>query len=424
VFAAIVVAVVLAAVAGAFHSPPALTPAQLAAQAAARRARILLAKETRDAHQAQQLVDVVLPTRRGSLAPAIPARLFTTPLRRHQVVGFVPYYGLGDLTDADYTDATVLVYSSLCVAGDGTIASAGQDCANGLDELAGAAFGDLVAQAHAAGDRVLLSVESTDSTTIAQLVAHRSTTSRRLAAALSSLVVAHDLNGVDIDLEGRERADRAAFVGFVGDLAADLRVEIPAGEIMLNAYPQSAAGASDFFDVARLAKIVDEIFVMAYQMENPAQSSANSPLTSPTLGWSDVQALVQYTQVVPADKIILGLPFYGLNFTTTNAKPGAAATTPAPSARVYSAIAAVGHTAYWDLASQTPYSSFRYEGSFHQDWYDDPVSLALKTALASRFHIAGVGAWAFGMEGTNSDMLTALTGDSPVVKLPVTSATG
>ena len=59
-----------------------------------------------------------------------------------------------------------------------------------------------------------------------------------------------------------------------------------------------------------------------------------------------------------------------------------------------------------------------------QDWYDDPVSIALKTALPSVMHIAGVGAWAFGMEGKAPQMLTALTGDTTPARQPIVATRG
>ena len=124
-------------------------------------------------------------------------------------------------------------------------------------------------------------------------------------------MVAHHFDGINIDLEGRSPADREPFVHFIADLSADLHHADPGGEIVLDTFPQSASGPSQFFDIAKLSKYVDRFFVMDYQMESADVSSANSPLASPSLGWSAVQASVQYEKVTTPGKIVLGLPYTG-----------------------------------------------------------------------------------------------------------------
>ena len=53
---------------------------------------------------------------------------------------------------------------------------------------------------------------------------------------------------------------------------------------------------------------------------------------------------------------------------------------------------------------------------WHETFFDDPTSLALKARLANSFHIAGLGVWALGMDGNNPAMMAALLGNAPVVK--------
>jgi spore germination protein len=195
----------------------------------------------------------------------------------------------------------------------------------------------------------------------------------------------------------------------VSALVRQLRRLDPPGEIVIDTYAGSA-GTAGFFDVRALAPLADEVFLMAYDLYSPFNASANSPLASPTLGYSVIQSLIQYEKVMPADKIVLGVPLYGEDFRTAGAKPGAVAVSSAPEAFGDSAIAAAGYPARWDVASDTPYSVFRRAGVWHQIWFDDAVSLALKTAAASELRVAGVGAWAFGMEGTDSELLVALDG--------------
>jgi spore germination protein YaaH len=82
----------------------------------------------------------------------------------------------------------------------------------------------------------------------------------------------------------------------------------------------------------------------------------------------------------------------------------------------YQAITTVGRPALWDPVSETPFTRFLEGTQWHETWYDDPVSLALKVALAMNFHEEGVGVWALGMEGGDTAMLYALDGGTAPLK--------
>ena len=119
--------------------------------------------------------------------------------------------------------------------------------------------------------------------------------------------------------------------------------------------------------------------------------------------------------MVPASKIVLGLPYYGYDWPTSSGAASAPATGPeAPLS--YATIKAAGHPTYWDAATDTPWTSYQVGTQWHTTYYDDPTSMALKAQLASFFHIAGVGIWALGMDGNDPAMIAALLGNAPVVK--------
>ncbi len=405
--------VLVAAVASGVFGPtaPSLTPTQIAARAAERATRRLLSREASAVRAADALVAVKLPRRASppSAAPPVPARLFTGRLAPVEVLGYVPYWEAPDITTTELADTSVIALYGVEVASGGGFLQSGP----GWGYYANTGYSVLAAAAHQAGDRVLFTIATANRGVINNLTRHPAPTGARLAAAMAHAVAAGGLDGVDIDIEGSSPADRTGFVRFVADLVASLRHDGMKGMIVLNCYPQSAGSSTDFFDVARLAPLVDQVFIMDYDMDQYANSSANAPLANGDLGLSDVQSLIQYRRVVPAAKLILGVPFYGLDFTTVTGAPGSLTLTESPSVETYSTIAAAGRTALWDPASQTAWTRFRVGATWHETWYDDPVSIALKRALAAEFHLAGVGVWALGFEGDATAMLAALDGGSP-----------
>ena len=111
---------------------------------------------------------------------------------------------------------------------------------------------------------------------------------------------------------------------------------------MLDTYPTSAFDPLGFFDVKALFPYVDELFVMAYDMQDPGVASATAPLTNAP--FSDATTLAEYAAVVPARRIVLGIPLYGYDFPASSRFDGAMATGP-PLAVTYAAIVAAGHRA-------------------------------------------------------------------------------
>lgn len=189
------------------------------------------------------------------------------------------------------------------------------------------------------------------------------------------------------------------------------------GEIVLDTYPQSAGDSSNFFAVAKLTPYVDRVFIMGYDMEQFANASPTAPLYANDLGLSDALSLIQYVKVVPPSKLLLGVPFYGVDFTTAGNAKGSGAVKPYPTEVTYEAILAAHHAPTWDPVTRTAWTHFQIGKTWHETWYDNPVSVALKRALAAHFHLAGVGAWALGFEGKATNMLQALDGPLPPKRL-------
>jgi hypothetical protein len=375
------------------------------------------AEEARTVLDAERAVNAVFPTTQGAPAPSLGGRPYRHALARHQVVGFVPYYELGSLATTDLADFTDLVYSALDVSAKGSIVQSASP--SGWSSLEDGGAGNLVAAGHADGDRVLLSVFAESQTVLGGLSGHP-TSGTRLADQLAPLLTQFGFDGVDLDLEGQDASDRAGFVSFVSAFSARLRALDRSWSIMLNTYPQSVQDTTGFFDVPALAPLVDQLFIMAYDMNNAEIPSANAPLTG--TGLSVVSALATYAGAGLRAKFILGMPFYGYDFPAQGPKPGAQANGPPYAVTYYQIAASItvnGHKPLWDPITDTPYTVFRRSRKWHQTWFDNPTSIALKTALAAQFHIAGVGAWELGMVQGQPEMVSVLGGGSPVVKLPL-----
>ena len=335
-------------------------------------------------------------------APAPPSLADAPVLGSHEVFGFAPYWTLPEAPGFNMADLTTLAYFSVNVNGDGSINESGP----GWDGYESQDLANLVTRAHAAGDRVVLTASCFDQATLNAVTSDPSAPAT-LAASLTSLVSAKNLDGVNFDFEGQGSADQLGLDNLIAQVSGALRAADPHWQITMDTYASSAGDSQGFYDIAGLAPSVDAFFVMAYDMDAPSTPSPTAPLSG--TGFTDEEAVAQYTHVVPASKIILGIPYYGYSWPTTGPDLGDPATgspTPVP----YSQQAASGQPVYWDPTSQTAWTSFQVGTQWYQTWFDNPTSVTLKAELANSAHLAGVGAWALGMDGNSPAMLAALVG--------------
>jgi hypothetical protein len=127
-----------------------------------------------------------------------------------------------------------------------------------------------------------------------------SATRKQLVADL--LKAAQDFDGLQIDFENVPAKDGDAFLSFLKELRAGLGNKV--FSVALAAHSKKIA--NDVYDYEKIAPLVDKIFVMAY--DEHWSTSKPGPVAS--LEWG--RSIARYSlQTVGADKIVMGVPFYG-----------------------------------------------------------------------------------------------------------------
>ena len=170
----------------------------------------------------------------------------------------------------------------------------------------------------------------------------------------------------------------------------------------------AVGGTTDYLEhteMGEVARYVDTVNVMAYDYYEPdgeGSTGNHAPLfTDPAdpRGISADRSVREYEKAgVPADKIVLGVPFYGHVWGQAPAtnhglfQPGK----PIPgSYSNYAAIATTmlgqGYDRYWDAAASAPYLYNAEKQIFVS--YEDPQSLALKCKYVNEHHLKGVMFW-------------------------------
>jgi hypothetical protein len=349
-----------------------------------------------------------LPAATTPPAPAPPSLADAPPLRPHEVFGFAPYWTLSQNAGFDFSQISTIAYFSIGVNADGSLDESGP----GWNGYQSQALSSLITRAHAAGDRVVLTVNDFDQSSLDQLTSSP-TAPATLAAALIGAIQAKNLDGANFDFEGEGSGDQAGLTNLVTQVSAALHHVNPDYQVTMDTYASSASGSNGFYNISALAPAVNAFFVMAYQLNLQSGPSSSSPLTS--TAFSEQTAIDEYAAVVPAAKVILGLPYFGIDWPTSDGTLTAQATGPATTVSD-GQVAAGGHPIYWDSTTDTGWTSYEVGTQWYETFFEVPASLYDAAQLATAHGLGGVGIWALGMDGNDTSMAAALSGFSPAVK--------
>ncbi len=251
---------------------------------------------------------------------------------------------------------------------------------------------------------------------------------RRFVDSVVDFVARHDLDGADVDWEYpglpgfgnvHRPEDKANFTSLMRELRAalDARGRRTKRDYLLTL----AAGASPAFlahtEMDRVAQVADLVNLMTYDFLVPPGDGvsghhANLCAVEPGGPSADGAVNAFLAAGVPADKLVLGVPFYGRAWRLAQGEgpsgPGAA-----PPERIdtsYAAlVAAVGQGAFarrFDARAQAPWLWDAARRVFVS--WDDPESLERKAAYVRQRGLRGVMFWELGDDDSQGALVDAI----------------
>ena len=216
----------------------------------------------------------------------------------------------------------------------------------------------------------------------------------RTVARLAAYVELLDLDGINLDFENIADRDRDAYTAFVARVAEALHLQgrkVSVDVTVLSNKPYW----STCYDRKALGELVDYVMVMTYDEHWRTSPRAGSVASLP---WVErgVQSLLQ---LVPANKVLLGVPFYTREWEETPRAGGVSVRSKALSmASADQRIAENGAPVVWLPSAGQHYAEYRKGGKRYRIWLENEQSLDLKASLVRRYGLAGVAAWRKGFE--------------------------
>lgn len=236
-----------------------------------------------------------------------------------------------------------------------------------------------------------------------------------LLTDLKEILETQPVSGINIDIEyirGVDEEKRSQFTQIMRALYTAIKLDFPKTHISVAVLADSAE-KKRLTDIGSIAPYTDHIIIMAYDFHRKVSqtSGANAPLYGRgDESWDkNIMASVKmFTDLVPSRKLILGIPFYGYEWSVTDTNPynftlpdsGMVATYE----RIIKLIASGKATRHWDEASFTPYLLYKDGETQQQVYYEDSQSLSYKLELVKQANLGGIAIWAMGYEGRTQEL--------------------
>jgi len=198
----------------------------------------------------------------------------------------------------------------------------------------------------------------------------------------------YKLNGLNIDFEYITADSGPHYIQFLRELSVKCRNN----GIVLSVDNYVPAPYRKYYDFEEQGIIVDYLVIMAYD-----EHYAGSELAGPVASIGFVRdAINNSLEMVPKDKIIVGIPFYTRVWKETaegELTSEAMAMTPA-----WKLVTDNNLTAEWDDLLGCYYVEYSKDNATYKIWLEDEKSIEEKMKLIYSADVAGVAAWKLGLE--------------------------
>ena len=345
----------------------------------------------------------------ANLKPIDPSKTFSTPKSnvplvvtgkpKKEVFGFLPYWMLPKAQEIDLSLLTSVSIFGLETDGKGDIVtvSSTNEVDSGWQMWKDPALDQFIRRARDKNVKVFLTIKAFNNDNIEKLVLSDDS-QKSLIANVLYLFSSKNLNGINLDFEyvGTPiEKTRLGFTRLVTNLNAELKRQYPESQLTIDTYA-TEGNIPRLIDLKSLDDHVDAFVVMGYDFHT---IEGDPGPIAPMGGEINIVGSIQgYLEKIKPEKIILALPYYGYDWPTKGEGEGAILS--------YSVIIAESnkHAITWNDTWQTPSYTYIDKGVERTVHFDNVRSMGIKFDFAIAKNLKGIGIWALGYDGYNSDL--------------------
>ena len=213
----------------------------------------------------------------------------------------------------------------------------------------------------------------------------------RLVNEIIAAAIKYGLNGINIDFESLDVETGPHYIQFLRELSVKCRTN----GIVLSVDNYVPTSYNAFYDREEQGEIVDYVIIMGYDEHHSRSETAGSVAS---IGYTR-EALENTLEEVPAEKIIMGIPFYTRLWREATIDGVTSLSSEALSmASAESVIEQYGAEPVWDEETGQYYIEYERDGAVYKMWQEEERSIEEKMKVIHDAQIAGVAAWRLGYE--------------------------
>lgn len=249
--------------------------------------------------------------------------------------------------------------------------------------------------AHAQGYQVWALVSNNFDRDITAAVLRSSERRERVIEQLLAYAQLYNLDGINVDFENMHLQDRDNYTQFIRELAPLAREQGLVLSVDVT-FKSSNINWSMIYDRRALAESADYIMVMAYDEHWGTSSVAGSVASLP---WVE-RGLQEVLEEIPAEKLLLGVPFYTRLWEIEYLEGGSEKVTSRAYGmdRIKAILQEEGAKIVFCEESGQNVASYQKGEKHYKVWLEDLTSLKSRLSLVEKYDLAGVAAWRRGFE--------------------------
>lgn len=234
---------------------------------------------------------------------------------------------------------------------------------------------------------------------------------------LISAAIQFNLDGINLDFEAIDPACGDAYIQFIRELS----LKCANNGVVLSVDNYSPTEYTAFHNRSEQALFADYIVIMGYDEHYSGSKEAGSVAS---IGFVR-QGVTDTLKEVPADQVILGMPFYTRVWSETPISEETSPEAPAEDSgtddtesadsyqlfdlscyatnmsEVQNLISANGVTPIWSAVDGQYYVEYINKGVTYKIWVEDATSLEEKLKVMQEYQLAGGAFWKLGLETSN-----------------------
>lgn len=222
----------------------------------------------------------------------------------------------------------------------------------------------------------------------------RTSSREKLANELIAAAIRYNLDGINIDFEKITQATSKGYIQFLRELSVKCRNN----GIILSVDNYIPAPYNMFYNRTEQGVIADYVICMAYD-EHYAGSEESGSVAS--ISYVET-GLANTLKEVPAEKIVVALPFYTRLWKEVKDGDSVKVTSEAYSMpKAATLMMNKGVELLWDEEIGQYYGEYQEDGATYKMWLEDDRSYELKLKTVFSEKVAGVAAWKLGLENSS-----------------------